>query len=174
MRSVPSGFGRNGRAVGVDRTTRAPPGTLLSGGRNGGGNARKTMDGDALLDSPRPHGHNSYNRYARRSEPMVMLFAFAAHEASPYAYADIVKAAAGFIIVVAVGFYLVGKFRGAYRQTDGVDTNLLSNFRELHSRGELSDEEYRTIKAQLATKIREQFAESDKTSVADKVDFTDA
>lgn len=89
-------------------------------------------------------------------------------------YADAVKAAAGLAIVVAVGFYLLGKFRGAYRQTDAVDTNLLSNFRELHSRGELSDLEYRTIKAQLAAKIRSQFAESDKANIADNVDFTDA
>ena len=105
---------------------------------------------------------------------MVMLFAFVAQVAAQYQYADVVKAAAGLGIAVAVGFYLVGKFRGAYRQTDVVDTNLLSNFRELHSRGELSDEEYRTIKAQLATKIREQFAASDKASLKDNVDFTDA
>ncbi len=105
---------------------------------------------------------------------MVMLFAFVAQEASQFGYADGVKAAAGLGIVVAVGFYLVGKFRGAYRQSDVVDTNLLSNFRELHSRGELSDEEYRTIKAQLATKIRNQFAESEKANVTDNVDFTDA
>lgn len=99
---------------------------------------------------------------------MVTLFA-------EVAYADAVKAAAGLAVVLAVGFYLVGKFRGAYRQSDVVDTNLLSNFRELHSRGELSDEEYRTIKAQLATKIRNQFVpDSERANLADNVDFTDA
>jgi hypothetical protein len=59
--------------------------------------------------------------------------------------------------LVAVGFYLVGKLRGAFRQSEREPGILLDNFRELHSRGELSDEEYRTIKSKLASQLRDQW-----------------
>ncbi|MBL9082796.1 MAG: SHOCT domain-containing protein [Planctomycetales bacterium] len=84
---------------------------------------------------------------------------------------DVIWLVAGFAIAVAVGVYLVGKVRGAYRETDVPDTNLLTNFRELHARGELSDEEYRTIKAQLATKIREKLLADAESN--EKIDFAD-
>ncbi len=50
--------------------------------------------------------------------------------------------------------FLVGKWRG--RNSDDVQGTheLLTNFRELHAKGELSDVEYRTIKTQLAAKLQ--------------------
>jgi hypothetical protein len=63
----------------------------------------------------------------------------------------------------AFGYYLMGKVRGSFRQSERESGILLDNFRELHSRGELSDEEYRTIKAKLASQLREQWkAEDDR------------
>jgi hypothetical protein len=58
-------------------------------------------------------------------------------------------------MLVAVGIYIVGKIRGQLRESDVNPGDFLTNFRELHSRGELSDEEYRTIKAKLAPRLRE-------------------
>ena len=55
--------------------------------------------------------------------------------------------------VTALGFSVVRRLR---RVTDGAadDTSdaskMMSNFRDLHSRGGLSDEEFRTIKTKLA------------------------
>jgi metal-dependent amidase/aminoacylase/carboxypeptidase family protein len=40
--------------------------------------------------------------------------------------------------------------------------DLFSNFRELHSQGELSDEEYRTIKATLAARLQREIKGKDK------------
>jgi hypothetical protein len=69
-------------------------------------------------------------------------------------------------LLVACGFALVKKIQrdGAllkrfrdYNADDGVDpSELLSKFREMHSRGTLSDTEYRTIKTKLAAQIQSQ------------------
>jgi hypothetical protein len=63
--------------------------------------------------------------------------------------------------LMAVGFYILGKIRGAFRQSERESGILLDNFRELHSQGELSDEEYRTIKAKLASQLRDQWKTED-------------
>jgi len=43
-------------------------------------------------------------------------------------------------------------------------SELLTNFREMHSKGELTDEEFRTIKAKLSIKLKEELRDSDDTS----------
>ncbi len=52
--------------------------------------------------------------------------------------------------LIAVGVYVIGKVRQDLTSDTAGASELLSNFRELHSQGGLSDEEYRTIKAMLA------------------------
>ncbi len=42
-------------------------------------------------------------------------------------------------------------------------SELMSNFRELHSQGGLSDEEYRTIKAMLAQQVENELSPSTGT-----------
>lgn len=72
-------------------------------------------------------------------------------------------------IAVAVGVglcllaaYVVGKMRGKYRESDSGPLDMLTNFRELHAQGGLSDEEYRNIKAKLAAQFQQQLKESEK------------
>ena len=48
------------------------------------------------------------------------------------------------------------------RPTDA--SELLTKFRELHVRGSLSDDEYRTIKTKLATQFEAELNDNDKTS----------
>jgi hypothetical protein len=64
--------------------------------------------------------------------------------------------------LVAVGFYLIGRIRGRYRESDVRTGILLDNFRELHSGGQLSDEEYRNIKSKLAARLRDELNQSEK------------
>ena len=59
-------------------------------------------------------------------------------------------------MLCAVGAYVVGKIRRQVRESDPGPSDFITNFRELHSQGELSDEEYRTIKAMLASRLQEQ------------------
>lgn len=74
---------------------------------------------------------------------------------------------AGLAILTAVGVYVVGKLRGTYRESDLEPSKLITNFRELHSQGQLSDEEYRNIKSKLATQMQEQLEKSKKKDVVD-------
>jgi hypothetical protein len=65
-------------------------------------------------------------------------------------------------ILAATGIYVVGRVKSSFRE-DGISTNeMLTNFRELHSRGDLSDGEYRTIKATLSARLQEELRDSGK------------
>jgi uncharacterized membrane protein len=56
-------------------------------------------------------------------------------------------------ILVAVAIYVRGKIRGQSAQQEPTASELMSKFRELHSKGVLSDAEFRTIKSRLAARL---------------------
>ncbi len=58
-------------------------------------------------------------------------------------------------ILVIVAVYVIGKIRGEAVQQEPPASELLSKFRDLHSKGELSDTEFRTIKTTLAAQLQE-------------------
>ena len=68
---------------------------------------------------------------------------------------------AAVMALIAVGSYAVSKWRDATEDDTNTASELLTNFREMHSRGDLTDEEFRTIKAQLSYDIREELKDSD-------------
>ncbi len=70
---------------------------------------------------------------------------------TPAAYVVLLLAALG--VLVALGVYVIGKVRRDLTSDTPGASELLSKFRELHSQGGLSDEEYRTIKAMLAERL---------------------
>ncbi len=65
--------------------------------------------------------------------------------------------------LVAVAAYVIGKLRGASAQQERSASELLSKFGELHRRGDLSDEEYRTIKTALASRLQEELNDNGET-----------
>ncbi|HEY1600802.1 MAG TPA: hypothetical protein VGG64_14430 [Pirellulales bacterium] len=74
----------------------------------------------------------------------------------------VVIGVAAVAILVVTGIYVVGRVKSSFRE-DGPKTNeLLTNFRELHSRGELTDVEYRTIKAMLSARLQDELRDSGK------------
>lgn len=72
------------------------------------------------------------------------------------AEARLVILAAFVAVLVAVGIYVVAKVRRSFMESGAGASDLITNFRELHSQGELSDEEYRNIKATLAARLQSQ------------------
>lgn len=59
--------------------------------------------------------------------------------------------------LLVVGAYLIGKVR-AMRQEQPADTSdLLTDFRELHGKGQLTDEEFRTIKGVLTDRLQHEW-----------------
>lgn len=70
----------------------------------------------------------------------------------------------GLVLLVALGYVVVEKMRKKLREEGQTASNHMTNFRELHERGELSDEEYRTIKATLAARMQAQLKEEQERS----------
>jgi len=69
---------------------------------------------------------------------------------------DMLLAFAGCGLLIAIGAILIGRCKHMVFD-DGSSTNdIMSTFHELHERGELSDEEYKTIKNRLAGKLQDE------------------
>jgi uncharacterized membrane protein len=64
--------------------------------------------------------------------------------------------------LIAVAFYVIRKIRPKTVQSEPRASEMLSKFRDLHSEGELSDEEFRTIKTTLATQLQKELNDSGK------------
>ena len=58
------------------------------------------------------------------------------------------------VILSSVGFYALRKLRERIDNDQEATSDLLSNFRELHHQGDLSDAEFRTIKTALGAKLQ--------------------
>jgi uncharacterized membrane protein len=66
-------------------------------------------------------------------------------------------------VLIAVAWYVLGKIRPNPAQQELVSNELMSKFRELHSRGVLSDTEFRTIKTTLAARLQEEIRDNGET-----------
>lgn len=64
--------------------------------------------------------------------------------------------------LIAVGVYVIGKVRAGLKRQAPRASDWLTNFQELHAQGELSDEEFRTIKALLAERLQHELSDTDK------------
>ncbi|HEX5470355.1 MAG TPA: hypothetical protein VFW73_00630 [Lacipirellulaceae bacterium] len=77
------------------------------------------------------------------------------------------QAALWFAVILALlALAVVGlrKWRGRSYDVRPKASDLLTKFREMHGRGSLSDDEYRTIKTKLARQIDAEQKDSDETS----------
>jgi uncharacterized membrane protein len=79
---------------------------------------------------------------------------------SPLASVVILAAVAGSLI--AVGIYVIARVRASIGGKEPPASEWLTKFKELHAQGELSDEEYRTIKAMLAERFQQEISDTDK------------
>jgi uncharacterized membrane protein len=65
--------------------------------------------------------------------------------------------------LISVAAYVVMKIRPKTLQHEPEASELLSKFRDLHSQGELSDEEFRTIKTTLTAQLQQELKDNGKT-----------
>ena len=65
--------------------------------------------------------------------------------------------------LIAVVVCVIGKLRAEAAQQEPTASELISKFRELHSKGELSDAEFRTIKTTLAEQLQEELKRNGET-----------
>jgi uncharacterized membrane protein len=78
------------------------------------------------------------------------------------AEAQLVILLAVLLIASAVAWYLVARFRDRIDEDESA-SDLLTKFREMHHRGDLSQAEYRTIKTMLAEKLQDEINDGGET-----------
>jgi uncharacterized membrane protein len=61
---------------------------------------------------------------------------------------------AAVFVLMAIGIAIVRKFRDTDSNDTAESSDMMTQFRDLHEQGGLSDEEFRTIKSKLADKLR--------------------
>lgn len=64
-------------------------------------------------------------------------------------------------IACAVGYYAVDRARRLFYDQSTGSSELIGDFRSLHSKGELSDEEYNEIKAKLAKRLVDELKDNE-------------
>jgi len=78
-------------------------------------------------------------------------------------WADFAIWVAVFGVAAPVLVYVLKKIRTEPAQQEPTASQLMSKFRDLHSKGHLSDAEFRTIKTQLAARIIEELKDNGET-----------
>jgi uncharacterized membrane protein len=58
------------------------------------------------------------------------------------------------LVLVAVGYYFVRRFRDRISEHRQTASDWLTNFREMHHEGDITDAEFRTIKTVLGEQIQ--------------------
>jgi uncharacterized membrane protein len=67
------------------------------------------------------------------------------------------------VLLAVLAVLTIKQIRAKTLQHELTLSELMSKFRDLHSRGELTDAEYRTIKTTLATQLQEQLKDNGDT-----------
>lgn len=67
---------------------------------------------------------------------------------------------AAIFALAAIAFAIARRWRDRSAKDQSGRHEMMSNFRELHERGGLSDEEFRTIKSKLATELKAELSDS--------------
>ena len=70
---------------------------------------------------------------------------------------------AAIIALTAGGIFFVRRFRGGSDDDSPKASKMLTKFRDLHAKGDLSDEEFRTIKTKLAVELQKELNDNDET-----------
>jgi len=65
------------------------------------------------------------------------------------------------LMLLAVGYYLVRRFRDRIDDDRPTASDLLTNFREMHHEGDISETEFRTIKTVLGRKLQEELKDAE-------------
>lgn len=71
------------------------------------------------------------------------------------------------LVALILTFQIMRRFRDRAGDDLPEQETLLSNFRDLHSRGALSDEEFRKIKTDISTQIRKSVGDSEEAPPAE-------
>ena len=74
--------------------------------------------------------------------------------------AQLVIWTAGLTVLTVVGYYVARRFRDRTGDDQPTANDLLTNYREMHREGDISDVEYRTIKTVLGARLQQELKDS--------------
>lgn len=78
--------------------------------------------------------------------------------------ARIILLASALVGLICVGIYVIDRIRSWTRDPPAGANKMMSNFREMHLKGELSEKEFRTIKGMLAEDLQDELKDRSKDS----------
>jgi 5-bromo-4-chloroindolyl phosphate hydrolysis protein len=64
-------------------------------------------------------------------------------------------------VLIAIGIFVISKVRAGIHDRELDASEHLTDFRDLYERGELDEQEYKTIKANLSTRLQKELKQSD-------------
>ncbi len=65
------------------------------------------------------------------------------------------------LVMLAAGYYVVRRFQDRIDDDRQTASDLLTNFREMHREGDISETEFRTIKTVLGRKLQEELKDAE-------------
>ena len=65
-------------------------------------------------------------------------------------------------VLSVAGYYVVGRFHGGAEEDRPSPSDLLTKYREMHRRGDISDEEFREIKTVLGVQMQVEVNDAEK------------
>jgi hypothetical protein len=74
---------------------------------------------------------------------------------SPETFTQLIVWSAALCGLISIAALALGKLRGSTQQSEDSAGKLLSNLQDLRQEGDISDAEYRTIKAVLGAKLQQ-------------------
>ena len=77
--------------------------------------------------------------------------------------AQVVLWTTALLIAIAIGAFVVGRFRDRTGEDRLSANEMLSEFREMRHRGDIDESEYRQIKTELGDRIQQELKDTDET-----------
>ena len=78
--------------------------------------------------------------------------------------AQVIGSVTMLLVLLVVAYYIVRRFRDRAEEDQLTSHELLTNFREMHHEGDISDAEFRVIKSVLGGKLRQELKDAGEDS----------
>ncbi len=75
--------------------------------------------------------------------------------------AQAVLSVAMLMVLLMVGYYMVRKFRDRTTEDEQTPNEMLTNFREMHQQGDISEKEFRDIKSVLGPQVQDELKDTE-------------
>ena len=118
------------------------------------------------LDGPLIEGHNKLDRLDGLYPAIQKFWRRSMNNLNELLEESVTKLAlplAAMVVVIIVGVYVIRKVRDGSAKQAQQTSDMMTNLRELNAQGQISDDEYRTIKTKLVAQLHKEIKDTDTT-----------